>query len=143
MTGLRARLTKILLEPTGSGIAFEAWRSWHRYGFVVCPASKRRHTCSNHRCRMGADCNGLQALGLRSNCFPLPRKQGPFAVRATDRVSRVQSRSSRASGDAVSTADCRRGPRPPPAAPASPRRSGGAGMPGEVAILLSRRQVRS
>jgi hypothetical protein len=73
MTGLRARLTKILLEPTGGGIAFEAWRSWHRYGFVVCPASKRRHTCSNHRCRMGADCHGLQALGLRSNCSPFPK----------------------------------------------------------------------
>jgi hypothetical protein len=26
--------------PTGSGIPFEASRSWHRYGFIVCPASK-------------------------------------------------------------------------------------------------------
>jgi hypothetical protein len=25
--------------PTGSGIPFEAWRSWHRYGLIVCPAS--------------------------------------------------------------------------------------------------------
>jgi hypothetical protein len=24
--------------PTGSGIPFEAWRSWHRYGFIACPA---------------------------------------------------------------------------------------------------------
>jgi len=97
MTVLRATARNILLErereeaaaqetierlisrgpPTGSGIAFEAWRSWHRYGFVVCPASKRRHTCSNHRCRMGADCHGLQALGLRGNRSPLPRKKRP------------------------------------------------------------------
>jgi hypothetical protein len=67
MAGMRARTRAILLErerkeaaareaterlisrglPTGSGIPFEAWRSWHRHGFIVCPASKGRHTCSN------------------------------------------------------------------------------------------------
>jgi hypothetical protein len=97
MTGMRARIRAILLErerkeaavreaierlisrdpPTGSGIPFEAWRSWHRYGFIVCPASKGRHTCSNHRCRMGADCRERQALGLRGNRSPLPRKERP------------------------------------------------------------------
>jgi hypothetical protein len=96
MVAFRARLTKILLErereeraareaierlisrgpPTGRGIPFEAWQSWHRYGFVLCPASKR-HNCSNHRCRMGADCRELQALGLRGNRSPLPRKERP------------------------------------------------------------------
>jgi hypothetical protein len=45
--------------PAGSGIPFEAWRSWHRYGFIACPASKLRHTCSDHCCRMGADCREL------------------------------------------------------------------------------------
>ena len=44
--------------PAGSGIPFEAWRSWHHYGFI-CPASKRRRTCSDHCCRMGADCREL------------------------------------------------------------------------------------
>ncbi len=39
--------------PGGSGISAEAWRSWHRSGFIVCPASKRPHACSNHRRRMG------------------------------------------------------------------------------------------
>jgi hypothetical protein len=34
-------------------------------------------TCSNHRCRMGADCRELQALGLRGNRSPLPRKERP------------------------------------------------------------------
>jgi hypothetical protein len=97
MTALRARIRAILLErerkeaavreaiervisrgpPTGSGIPFEAWRSWHRYGFIVCPVSKGRHTCSNHRCRLGADCCELQALGLRGNRSPLPRKERP------------------------------------------------------------------
>jgi hypothetical protein len=95
MAGMRARIRSILLErerkeaavreaierlisrgpPTGSGIPFEAC-SWHRYryGFIVCPASKGRHTCSNHRCRMGADYRELQALGLRGNRSPLAPK---------------------------------------------------------------------
>src|SRR2546425_13127783 len=50
--------------PGGSGISAEAWRSWHRSGFIVCPASKRPHACSNHRRRMGADCRELRALGF-------------------------------------------------------------------------------
>jgi hypothetical protein len=28
--------------PAGSSISAEAWRSWHRFGFIACPASKRR-----------------------------------------------------------------------------------------------------
>ena len=63
--------------PAGSGIPFEAWRSWHHYGFI-CPASKRRRTCSDHCCRMGADCRELRALGLKGNCMPLPRKERPI-----------------------------------------------------------------
>jgi hypothetical protein len=31
----------------------------------------------NHSCRMGADCRELQALGLRGNRSPLPRKERP------------------------------------------------------------------
>jgi hypothetical protein len=97
MTGLRARIRKVLLErerkeaaareaieclisrgpPAGSGISFDAWRTWHRHHFVACPASKGRLTCSNHRCRMGAACHELWALGLRGNRSPLPRKQRP------------------------------------------------------------------
>jgi hypothetical protein len=62
----------------GSAIPFEAWRSWHHYGFIACPASKLRHTCSDHCCRMGADCRELRALGLKGNGMPLPRKQRPI-----------------------------------------------------------------
>ena len=29
------------------------------HGFIACPASKLRHTCSDHCCRMGADCREL------------------------------------------------------------------------------------
>jgi hypothetical protein len=57
-------------SAAGSGIPFEAWRSWHHYGFIACPASKLRHTCSDHCCRMGADCRELRALGLKGNCMP-------------------------------------------------------------------------
>jgi hypothetical protein len=59
--------------PAGSGTPFEAWRS-----FIACPASKRRRTCSDHCCRMGADCRELRALGLKGNCMPLPRKERPI-----------------------------------------------------------------
>jgi hypothetical protein len=48
-------------------------------------------------------------------------------------VRRAQSRSSRTSGDAVSTVGCRPDRRRPPAAPVLPRRSGNGGMPGVVA----------
>ena len=30
--------------PAGSPVTREAWRDWHRYGFVVCP--RRKTTCS-------------------------------------------------------------------------------------------------
>jgi hypothetical protein len=43
--------------------------SWHRYGFVACPASKRRHTCSDARCRMGAECAREAGWGV-SGCTP-------------------------------------------------------------------------
>src|SRR5436309_14407144 len=79
MKGSRTRLRKVLPErereeaavpqaierlisrgpPAGSGIPFEAWGSWHRYAFIACPASKLRHTCSDHCCRRGADCREL------------------------------------------------------------------------------------
>jgi hypothetical protein len=98
MIALRDRIRKILLErereeaaareaierlisrgpPKGSGISFDAWRSWHRYRWVTCPASKGRRTCSNKRCRMGADCRELWAVGLRGNRSPLPRKERPI-----------------------------------------------------------------
>src|SRR5262249_46535761 len=63
--------------------------------------------------------------GRRPIARPFPEKSGPFAGRATDRASRVQSRSNRVSGDAVSTVGCRPDRRLPPA---SPRRNGGDGL---------------
>jgi hypothetical protein len=65
MKGSRTRLREVLPErereeaavpeapnlqgsrPAGSGIPFEAWRSWDRYGFIACPATKLRRTCSS------------------------------------------------------------------------------------------------
>jgi hypothetical protein len=83
--------------PPGSGIALEAWSNWHRHGFVCCPASKVRRACSDHQCRMGADCLDLRALGLSGSV------------------------------GAASMAGCRRGQKRQQAAPASQRRSGGGG----------------
>src|SRR6266516_8168272 len=115
MKGSRTRLRKVLPErereeaavpeaierlisrgpPAGSGIPFEAWCSWHRYGFIACPASKLRHTCSDRCCRMGADCRELDgplrptarlsAIGTfaRSTCAtsqPFRRAAGVFAT---------------------------------------------------------------
>src|SRR5262249_35174920 len=97
MSRLRTRTPAILLErelkeaeaqqaierlitlgpPAGSGIGVEAWRSWHRHGFVTCPA-KHRRACSDPRCRMGVRCRELRALGLRGNRLPLPRRERPI-----------------------------------------------------------------
>jgi hypothetical protein len=97
MIGFRDRIRKILLDrerqeaaarevierlvsrgpPAGSGISFDAWRSWHRYRWITCPASKGRHTCSSRRCMMGVACRELRALGLRGDRSPLPRKERP------------------------------------------------------------------
>jgi hypothetical protein len=97
MKGLRARIRQILVErereqaaareaidgliskgpPAGSEISSEVWRTWHRYRYFGCPASKGRRTCSNHWCGMGPACRKLRALGLRGNRSPLPRKERP------------------------------------------------------------------
>jgi hypothetical protein len=51
---------------------------WHGRGFIICPASKGRYTCANHRRRMGADCPKLRALGLRGDRSTLPRRERPM-----------------------------------------------------------------
>src|SRR5512133_2866371 len=109
MKGSRTRLRKVLPErereeaavpeaierlisrgpPAGSGIPFEAWRSWHHYGFIACPASKLRRTCSDHCCRMVADCRELRALDMKGNSMPLPRKQRPICGARNRQGNRV------------------------------------------------------
>src|SRR5262245_32378511 len=64
--------------PAGSRIPVEAWRHWHRYGFVACPASKFRHTCTLHACGLGVACRKLRELGLTGDGRPLPRKKRPL-----------------------------------------------------------------
>ena len=64
--------------PAASGINFEVWRTWHRLGYVVCPASKLQRTCSRRQCGIGADCRQLRALGLAGNRMPLPQKKRPL-----------------------------------------------------------------
>jgi hypothetical protein len=75
--------------PPGSGIALEAWRSWHRHGFVCCPASKLKHTCSDDPCRMGADCLKLRALGLAGDRSHCRKNNAQSAERKTGRASRA------------------------------------------------------
>src|SRR5262249_21770190 len=97
MIALRDRIRKILLErereeaaareaierlisrgpPAGSGISFDAWRSWHRYRWITCPPSNGRRNCSNTVCRIVAACRALWALGLRGTGSPVPRKERP------------------------------------------------------------------
>ena len=97
MRRLRTRISAILLErelkktaarhaierlitlgaPAGSGVGVEAWRSWHRYGFIACPAKPSR-SCTDPRCRIGAACRDLHALGLKGNRLPLPRRKRPI-----------------------------------------------------------------
>src|SRR5260221_11259951 len=62
---------------SGSGISVQAWRTWHLYGFVACPASKFRRTCTQHACGLGVACRELRAIGLTGNGLPLPREERP------------------------------------------------------------------
>src|SRR6266487_936711 len=78
MKGSRTRLRKVLPErereeaavpeaierlisrgpPAGSGIV-RGLAQLASLWLIACPASKLRHTCSDHCCRMGADCREL------------------------------------------------------------------------------------
>jgi hypothetical protein len=61
--------------PAGSRITREAWRDWHRYGFVVCP--RRKTTCTEPACGIGASCFAMRAIGLAGDASPLMRKDRP------------------------------------------------------------------
>jgi hypothetical protein len=61
--------------PAGSGITREAWRDWHRYGFVVCP--RRKTTCTDPTCGTGVSCFAMRAIGLAGDGSPLTRKDRP------------------------------------------------------------------
>ena len=61
--------------PAGSPVTREAWRDWHRYGFVVCP--RRKTTCSELECGIGVSCIAMRAIGLAGDGSPLKRKDRP------------------------------------------------------------------
>jgi hypothetical protein len=63
--------------PRGSRIEPEAWRDWHRYGWFVCAAYKRR-ACDDPACGMGASCKVMRAVGLAGDGSPLPRRLRPI-----------------------------------------------------------------
>jgi len=54
----------------------ENWNLWHRYGWIVCPATRDR-TCSDSACGIGGKCKRLAALGLAGDGSPLRRKDRP------------------------------------------------------------------
>ena len=61
--------------PAASIITRKAWQDWHRYGFVVCP--RRKVTCTNSDCGIGASCLAMRAIGLAGDGSPLKRKDRP------------------------------------------------------------------
>jgi hypothetical protein len=61
--------------PAGSGITREGWRHWHLYGYVVCP--RRKTTCSQPACGIGASCVAMRVIGLAGDGSPLRRKDRP------------------------------------------------------------------
>jgi hypothetical protein len=90
MKGSRTRLRKVLPErereeaavpeaierlisrgpPAGSGIPFEAWGSWHRYGFIACPGTCRTRTQKRQQnipLKGGTDFRGLSNSGHRDH----------------------------------------------------------------------------
>jgi len=61
--------------PVGSKIRLQAWRDWHRYGWVKCPRSGK--TCSSTDCGMGVRCREMLAVGLDGDGSPLRRRERP------------------------------------------------------------------
>jgi hypothetical protein len=66
--------------PAGSSISAEAWRSWHRFGFIACPASKRRQFATAQPGPLGVagegpvivDTHTHQTWGIGPGWDPLP-----------------------------------------------------------------------
>jgi hypothetical protein len=100
------------------------------------PASKFRrtcnlHTCNLHACGSGVACRELRAIGLTGDGLPLPRKERPTCgAQSAGQAVGSQGRAREAEMSFPRRAVDRTEDR----APASPRRSGGGGMPGEVVI---------
>jgi hypothetical protein len=63
--------------PPRSRISREAWREWHLYGLIGCPADKRS-ACKRRACGIGASCRAMEALGLAGDGSPLPRRARPM-----------------------------------------------------------------
>jgi hypothetical protein len=74
----RAELEKLIAQgpPRDSRISTQAWRDWHRYGWLVCPKSDCR-SCADPECGLGASCRAMRAIGLYGDGSPLPRRLRP------------------------------------------------------------------
>lgn len=64
--------------PAGSRITAEAWRSWHRYGFVACPGRKGGAVCEDTACAQGSRCAVMAAKGLHGDGQRLERAHRPL-----------------------------------------------------------------
>ena len=62
--------------PIGSGIPFRSWEYWHRYGFFVCPRTKR--TCIEAPCGLGVSCASMRVFGLDGDGSPLRYELRPL-----------------------------------------------------------------
>ena len=63
--------------PPHSLISRQAWREWHLYGWIACPADKRL-ACKDRACGLGASCRAMEAIGLAGDGSPLPRRARPM-----------------------------------------------------------------
>jgi hypothetical protein len=71
--------------PVGSGISFDGWLSWNKYGWVVCPRTK--WTCSDPQCGVGSSCQAMAAFGLAGDGTQLAYGRRPTCG-ATNRQGR-------------------------------------------------------
>lgn len=62
--------------PPDSVITQEAWRSWHEYGYWVCPLHPNT-TCEDPACGIGASCVSMRAIGLSGDGAPLRYRDRP------------------------------------------------------------------
>jgi hypothetical protein len=63
--------------PPHSRINRQAWREWHQYGWIACPADKRL-ACKDRACGLGASCQAMKEIGLAGDGSPLPRRARPI-----------------------------------------------------------------
>ncbi|WP_370640260.1 HGGxSTG domain-containing protein [Aurantimonas sp. HBX-1] len=97
-----------LSQPPPPTVTQANWEYWHRYGWLVCPATRNR-VCDKTACSVGARCKRLGDIGLagdktalswneRPTCGALNRKGGLCKLRVDPGRRRCRLHGGRSTG---------------------------------------------